>query len=118
MEDAPQRESHPPNRREVVRPVHDHGPHTTGDPLRELLADGVLRDAWSVAGSRLTPEWGTHPDYRAPRMGASRIDWIAVTSGVEVRRAAINARRVDGEWPSDHLPVQVEIRIPWEGGNA
>lgn len=90
-----------------------------GSPaLRELLADDVLRDAWSDAASRVTPAWGTHPGYRAPRIGAARIDWIVVTPGIEVRRAAINARRVDGGWPSDHLPVQVEVRIPWAGGSA
>lgn len=86
--------------------------------LRELLSGGGLEDAWTAARTRLTPDWGTHPDYRPPRIGASRIDWIAVTPGTTVERIAVNARTVDGAWPSDHLPVQAVVRIPKNGTRA
>lgn len=84
--------------------------------LDALLEGGTLRDAWASAARRETPEWGTFPNYRDPVAGAGRIDWIAVSSSVEVIRAGINARTFDGGWPSDHLPVQAHVRIPAIGG--
>jgi endonuclease/exonuclease/phosphatase family metal-dependent hydrolase len=80
--------------------------------LAELFTDGTLVDAWTAARSRITPEWGTFPNYRAPRRSRKRIDWVAVTPDVRVERAAINTRRPGGVWASDHLPVQVVLRLP------
>ena len=80
-----------------------------------LLARGSLRDAWEHAERRATPPWNTFGAYREPRARSARIDWIAVTAGVRVLRVAINGRRIDGGWPSDHLPVQAVIRLPETG---
>jgi endonuclease/exonuclease/phosphatase family metal-dependent hydrolase len=84
--------------------------------VRELLAENTLTDAWAAASDRVSPEWGTFADYRDPRVGGRRIDWILVTPTVRVVRAGINARRIDGRWPSDHLPVQAVVRMPGSGG--
>jgi endonuclease/exonuclease/phosphatase family metal-dependent hydrolase len=80
-------------------------------PMSTLLEGDGLRDAWDAASARLTPEWGTYARYRAPRSKGARIDWILVSSGVTVDRTAINAGRIDGGWPSDHLPVQTVLRV-------
>lgn len=80
-----------------------------------LLSHGILTDAWFAAEARLSPEWGTFAGYRRPRRGR-RIDAILVTPEVQVRRAAINGRRFDGGWPSDHLPVQAALTIPGRTG--
>jgi endonuclease/exonuclease/phosphatase family metal-dependent hydrolase len=77
-----------------------------------LFGGGALLDAWGAASARSTPEWGTFAGYRSPRTRGRRIDWIAVSPEVEVQRAAINARRFDAGWPSDHLPVQAVVRLP------
>lgn len=88
-----------------------------GSPaVRELLAEGTLTDAWAAASDRVSPEWGTFAHYRDPRVGVRRIDWIFVTPTIGVVRAGINARRIDGWWPSDHLPVQAVMRMPESGG--
>lgn len=88
-----------------------------GSPaVHALLADGMLTDAWGAASDRVSPEWGTFADYRDPRIGARRIDWIFVAPTIGVARAGINARRIDGSWPSDHLPVQAVLRMPEPGG--
>lgn len=79
--------------------------------VQALLAPGGLQDAWVTARTRLTPEWGTFPNYRRPRLGRKRIDWIAVTPDVTVERIGINTRRPGGIWPSDHLPVQAVLRF-------
>ncbi|MET2011173.1 endonuclease/exonuclease/phosphatase family protein [Microbacterium chocolatum] len=87
-------------------------------PLRVLLGDGVLSDAWTRAAERRTPEWGTRPNYRRPRPDGRRIDWLLVGGGsrdgegIEVDVAAINGEAVRGRWPSDHLPVQAVLRLP------
>jgi endonuclease/exonuclease/phosphatase family metal-dependent hydrolase len=80
--------------------------------LGELFDDDQLVDAWETASERSSPRWGTFPNYGSVRWAAKRIDWIAVTPDIEVRNVGINARRFDGRWPSDHLPVQAVLRIP------
>lgn len=89
-----------------------------GSPaVRELLAGGVLRDAWAAAETRVTPAWATFANYRRPRVGA-RIDIVAVGRGVAVRRVGIHGAATDGGWPSDHLPVQAVIAVPEPNGAA
>jgi endonuclease/exonuclease/phosphatase family metal-dependent hydrolase len=82
--------------------------------VNELLRDGLLRDAWLAAGTRLTPEWRTYGGYRDPRVavaGRGRIDGIFVTPAVRVRRAAISTQRPGGRWPSDHFPVHAVLEL-------
>lgn len=87
-----------------------------GSPaIRELFADDALVDTWPAAQQRLTPEWTTYARYRSPRADGRRIDWIAATPDIEVRRAAIDGRRIAGGWASDHLPVHAVIRMPLPG---
>lgn len=81
-------------------------------PLRALLANGLLQDAYEHARVRLTPEWGSFPNYGEPRLDRKRIDWIATTIDIDVERAGINPQRYGGGWASDHLPVQAELRMP------
>lgn len=80
-------------------------------PFEAIAGDaGPLVDAWTAADMRLTPPWGTFSNYRAPKTGTKRIDWILVSPGIHVREAAINASRFDGAAASDHEPVQVLVR--------
>ncbi|MDX2376103.1 endonuclease/exonuclease/phosphatase family protein [Microbacterium sp. LRZ72] len=81
-------------------------------PIRELLAGGVLTDTWERAQTRASPEWGTFANYHEPRLGRKRIDWIVVSPRVTVSLAAINGRRYEGGWASDHLPVQAVLQAP------
>ncbi|MEK0211232.1 endonuclease/exonuclease/phosphatase family protein [Bifidobacterium mongoliense] len=70
----------------------------------------ALRDAWVVAERRDTPEYGTFVDYREPVAGGDRIDWILVSTGVVVDAMALQPFRVNGVWPSDHIPAIATIR--------
>lgn len=88
------------------------------EPIRELFEGGVLADAWERAAERATARWGTFANYRAPRHGRKRIDWIAVSPGIEVDRVAINPLRHEGGWASDHLPVQATLRLPAVEGES
>jgi len=77
-----------------------------------LVGSGTFRDSWAVAKQRLTPEYGTFPNYKDPVIGESRIDWIAVTPDIQVAEAAVNTFRLDDRYPSDHAPIQATVRIP------
>ena len=79
-------------------------------PYAEMTTDGGLRDTWTVAKHRLTAEWGTFPNYRRPRLGTKRIDWILVSAGFEVESVGVNTSRHGGHASSDHHPVQAVLR--------
>lgn len=106
------------NIRELVEDQHlpaivtgDLNARPGSPPLLELLGGDDLVDAWDVAMERVTPEWDTYSGYRRPHVRRGRIDWIAVSPRVHVMRTAIDARRVEGGWPSDHLPVHAVVRV-------
>lgn len=71
-----------------------------------------LRDAWMDAEDRVTEEWGTFSNYRPPRRGGRRIDWILVDERFTVAAAGIHAARFDGAAASDHEPVQAVLALP------
>ena len=78
---------------------------------RALVADGPFDDAWDAARERLSPEWGTFPEYGEPAEGTDRIDWI-LTRGLDVMSAEIvDPRGDDGRWHSDHMPVRAEVAL-------
>ena len=97
--------------------AHDGTVILTGDfntsvetgPYQRLVPP--LTDAWERAQSRLTPEWGTYPNYREPKLDRKRIDWILVSGDVEVPSAGIDTALFDGVAPSDHLPVHAVLRL-------
>lgn len=75
-----------------------------------MVGTGLV-DAWDAAARR-GPLYGTfHPRYRQPKPDGERIDWIFVTPGVQVERASIDTSSLDGQYPSDHFPVQVSLRL-------
>lgn len=83
-----------------------------GSPaLAALRSGGVLRDAWEVAARRASPPWGTFADYRTPRLGRPRLDWILVTAGIRVAEIAVDGARYGGGWASDHLPVHATVEV-------
>lgn len=76
-----------------------------------LVHGTKLSDAWQAAVRRLTPQYATYGGYRAPVVGGDRIDWILTSPEFTTLAAAINPRSVRRSYPSDHLPVQVRVRL-------
>lgn len=89
----------------------DFNTDTGSRPYREITAERGLADTWLVAEEKVTASWGSFPNYREPKVGAKRIDWILATPTFAVIRAAVNVTRFDGDWPSDHAPVQAVVRL-------
>ncbi|WAZ19769.1 endonuclease/exonuclease/phosphatase family protein [Streptomyces cinnabarinus] len=73
-----------------------------------LLGAGLL-DTWDTAAER-SDLYATFHGYRPLVPNGDRIDWILTTPGV-VHRATINTFAVDGQFPSDHLPVQASLTL-------
>lgn len=76
-----------------------------------LTDSGVLRDTWASAEQRLTPAWGTFPDYGEAVAGGERIDWVLAGPRIRVHSSAINPARFGGGHPSDHAPVQALVGV-------
>lgn len=81
-----------------------------GDPVYDTMLNAGLVDSWDAAAER-SALYATYHGYRPLTPGGDRIDWILVTPGVTVHRAAINTFSRDGQFPSDHLPVQATLTL-------
>ncbi|MFJ1970097.1 endonuclease/exonuclease/phosphatase family protein [Streptomyces sp. NPDC087903] len=81
-----------------------------GSAVYDAMLGTGLVDTWDAAAERGAP-YGTFHGYRPLVPGGDRIDWILVTPGVTVRRARVNTFSRDGQFPSDHLPVQASLTL-------
>jgi endonuclease/exonuclease/phosphatase family metal-dependent hydrolase len=76
-----------------------------------LVGPAGLRDTWTTAGVNM-PAYGTFHDYGPLVPDGRRIDWVLTTPDVTALAARMNIFQLDGQYPSDHLPVQVWLRLP------
>ncbi|MYT04044.1 MULTISPECIES: endonuclease/exonuclease/phosphatase family protein [Streptomyces] len=83
--------------------AHDNRAYDT------LLATGLV-DTWDAAAER-SRLYATFHGYRPLTPDGDRIDWILATPGTTVQRAVINTFAMDGQFPSDHLPVQATLTL-------
>jgi endonuclease/exonuclease/phosphatase family metal-dependent hydrolase len=74
-----------------------------------LVADGLV-DTWDTAAGR-GPAYATFHDYQPLTPGGERIDWILATRGVRAHRAWVDTFCVNGQFPSDHLPVLASLSL-------
>jgi endonuclease/exonuclease/phosphatase family metal-dependent hydrolase len=82
-----------------------------GEPVYDgFVQFGDYGDAWTAA-ERRGPAYGTCHGYLPLASDGVRIDWILVSQGVAVTAASINTYQRDGQFPSDHLPVQAWLRL-------
>jgi endonuclease/exonuclease/phosphatase family metal-dependent hydrolase len=76
-----------------------------------LVARGPLVDLWETADRRVTPAWGSFPDYGPPVEGADRIDWMLASPDVLAEKIGIGAVPEGLPAPSDHAPLHALIRL-------
>lgn len=79
-----------------------------GNPVYDTLLGAGLVDTWDAAAER-GEAYGTFHGYKPLVPGGARIDWVLTTPGVTVHRASINTFAPEGQFPSDHLPVQASL---------
>ncbi|CAG7637589.1 endonuclease/exonuclease/phosphatase family protein [Paenibacillus allorhizosphaerae] len=72
---------------------------------------GNLTDAFLDAKQRANDTLGTLHGYKDPTGGrpTHRIDWILYRGKINVIRGEINTFSKEGQYPSDHFPVAVDI---------
>ena len=76
-----------------------------------LTAGAGLTDTWTAASHRLTPQYATWHGYHPPVRDGARIDWILTRNTRSIPAAGINTFARDGQFPSDHFPMQALITI-------
>jgi endonuclease/exonuclease/phosphatase family metal-dependent hydrolase len=85
---------------------------TTNNPAyHTLMADGFLKDSWYTARERKGEGLGTFNGFKAIQQNDSRIDWILFRGSVDVEKAEIVTWSKDGNFPSDHCPMLVNLKI-------
>jgi endonuclease/exonuclease/phosphatase family metal-dependent hydrolase len=78
----------------------------------DILTTGTgLRDAWLVARRQLTPSYRTWHDYHPLERNGRRIDWVLTRGDVTVDAVGLNTFAPKGQFPSDHLPLQVRLHL-------
>jgi endonuclease/exonuclease/phosphatase family metal-dependent hydrolase len=77
-----------------------------------LVDDKGFKDTWSMAAERRGDVVGTFNNFGKPQKNGARIDWILARGPVEVDAAEIVTFQQNGQYPSDHFPVAVWLRLP------
>lgn len=80
-------------------------------PYAILTTGTGLADSWRVARYQLTPVYGSWHHYDPLRVNGRRIDWVLTRGAVTVDSVGLNTFSRKGEFPSDHLPLQVRLRL-------
>lgn len=76
-----------------------------------LAGDGFLRDAWTAAAVRRNDGIETFHNFKGPRQGPYRIDWILTRGPWEVPDAEVFVFSRRNQYPSDHHPVIARLRL-------
>ncbi|QCX81010.1 Endonuclease/Exonuclease/phosphatase family protein [Streptomyces sp. YIM 121038] len=80
------------------------------NPVYETLLKAGLVDTWDAADER-GKQYATFHGYKPLVPDGDRIDWILATPAARVHAAAVNVFSLDGQFPSDHLPVQASLTL-------
>ncbi|MHA5048211.1 endonuclease/exonuclease/phosphatase family protein [Streptomyces sp. SD15] len=79
-------------------------------PVYDTVLGAGLVDTWDTAAER-SALYATFHGYKPLTPDGDRIDWILATPGVTAHRASINTFALNGQFPSDHLPVQATLTL-------
>jgi len=80
------------------------------NPVYDTMLCAGLVDTWDTAAER-SRLYSTLHNYRPLVPDGDRIDWILATPGVTANRSRINTFSLNGQFPSDHLPVQATLTL-------
>ena len=86
------------------------------DPVKEkayrtFVEDGFFTDAWLAAPVRKNDGIETFHDFKGPRKGPYRIDWILTRGPWEPTEAEVFVFSRGKQFPSDHHPVTARLRL-------
>ena len=78
---------------------------------RSITADNWLTDTWTTAKEKRGEIVATFNNFQRKIPGDNRIDWILTRNIDAPAWIEINTCEKDGQFPSDHFPVIVEITL-------
>jgi endonuclease/exonuclease/phosphatase family metal-dependent hydrolase len=76
-----------------------------------LTQDNFLADTWHTAAVRRGEGYNTFHNFGTLRKNGVRIDWILSRGAVKTLEEEIFVFEVNGQYPSDHLPVVAKVRL-------
>lgn len=76
-----------------------------------LVANDFLKDLWKTATQRQGEGIGTFNNFKAIQPNGPRIDWILARGNVSAQKSEIVTFSRNGEFPSDHFPVVVQLQF-------
>ena len=79
-----------------------------------LTGEAGLSDTWAMAASRVNEGLNTFNGFQPTRKEGVRIDWILLRGKAGVSRAEIVTYSENGQNPSDHFPVVVDLKLQGE----
>lgn len=91
--------------------IGDFNATPDSEPVRILLSDGLLRDAYVQSEEPPYGTPGTYQGFDRNAVALYRIDHIFVTSGIRVRKYGVLNETPNGKFPSDHYPVMIVAEI-------
>jgi endonuclease/exonuclease/phosphatase family metal-dependent hydrolase len=71
-----------------------------------LVEGAGLADTWTAAAEHRGQAYATFHGYHPLVPDGTRIDWMLTRGAVTVAAAGVNPHSRDGQFPSDHLPIQ------------
>lgn len=93
------------------QPVLITGDFNAGESNPAILAikQGGFQDTWRLIHPD-APEPGTFNAFRDD-FGSSKIDYVFVDQNWKTLAAEVVLTRIDGRWPSDHMPVTATVQL-------
>jgi len=79
-----------------------------------LTGEAGLSDTWTMAASRVNEGLNTFNGFRPALKEGVRIDWVLLRGRAVVSRAEIVTYSENGQNPSDHFPVVVDLKLQGE----
>jgi len=79
-----------------------------------LTGEAGLTDAWPLAATRVNEGLNTFNGFQPARKDGVRIDWVLLRGKAGVSRAEIVTYSENGQNPSDHFPVVVDLKLQGE----
>jgi endonuclease/exonuclease/phosphatase family metal-dependent hydrolase len=76
-----------------------------------LTGEAGLSDAWSMAAARVNEGLNTFNGFTPAQKAGVRIDWVLLRGKADVSRAEIVTDAENGQYPSDHFPVLVNLAL-------
>ncbi|WP_108821789.1 endonuclease/exonuclease/phosphatase family protein [Dysgonomonas sp. Marseille-P4361] len=81
------------------------------EPMQIIFKDGFLFDSRELSSTKPYGTVGTTSSFKASAPMNKRIDYILVTSGIQVSKYAVLNEMQYGRFPSDHFPVVADITL-------